>query len=87
MDHCGGRPITRLIVTHNHPDHIGMAGWLCDRLDIDLWCGRETFLLTTSLANAPALLESTPYAQFYLENGMRPEIAEIISRVATTINV
>jgi glyoxylase-like metal-dependent hydrolase (beta-lactamase superfamily II) len=27
----GGRPITRLIVTHMHPDHIGLAGWLCER--------------------------------------------------------
>lgn len=23
----GGRPITRLIVTHHHPDHVGLAGW------------------------------------------------------------
>ena len=24
-----GRPITRVIVTHMHPDHVGLAGWLC----------------------------------------------------------
>jgi glyoxylase-like metal-dependent hydrolase (beta-lactamase superfamily II) len=23
----GGRPVTRLIVTHHHPDHVGLAGW------------------------------------------------------------
>lgn len=22
-----GRPVTRVIVTHHHPDHVGMAGW------------------------------------------------------------
>ena len=22
-----GKPVTRLIVTHHHPDHIGLAGW------------------------------------------------------------
>ncbi|HST91991.1 MAG TPA: MBL fold metallo-hydrolase [Brevundimonas sp.] len=27
----GGRPVTRVICTHMHPDHIGLAGWLCDR--------------------------------------------------------
>lgn len=27
----GGRPITRVICTHMHPDHIGLAGWLCER--------------------------------------------------------
>jgi glyoxylase-like metal-dependent hydrolase (beta-lactamase superfamily II) len=24
----GGRPIRRLVVTHHHPDHVGLAGWL-----------------------------------------------------------
>ena len=23
----GGRPITRVILTHHHPDHVGLAGW------------------------------------------------------------
>ncbi len=32
-----GRPVTRLIVTHYHPDHIGLAGWLTERLGIELW--------------------------------------------------
>ncbi len=26
-----GRPVTRLIVTHFHPDHIGNSGWICER--------------------------------------------------------
>ncbi len=32
----GGRPITRVICTHVHPDHIGLAGWLCERFDAPL---------------------------------------------------
>jgi glyoxylase-like metal-dependent hydrolase (beta-lactamase superfamily II) len=24
-----GRPVTRVLVTHFHPDHMGLAGWLC----------------------------------------------------------
>src|SRR5690554_3577595 len=23
-----GRPVLRVILTHHHPDHVGMAGWL-----------------------------------------------------------
>ena len=32
----GGRPVRRLIVTHFHPDHIGLAGWLCERFGVEL---------------------------------------------------
>lgn len=32
-----GRPITRVIVTHCHPDHVGLAAWLCERWQVELW--------------------------------------------------
>jgi glyoxylase-like metal-dependent hydrolase (beta-lactamase superfamily II) len=32
-----GRKVTRLICTHFHPDHMGLAGWLTERLGIELW--------------------------------------------------
>ncbi|WP_074766568.1 MBL fold metallo-hydrolase [Magnetospirillum fulvum] len=31
-----GRRATRLIATHFHPDHIGLAGWLAERLKVEL---------------------------------------------------
>lgn len=33
----GGRPVKRVIVTHFHPDHVGLAGWLTDRFKVPLW--------------------------------------------------
>ena len=31
------RPVTRVIVTHMHPDHVGMAGWLTRKFGVRLW--------------------------------------------------
>lgn len=32
-----GLPVLRVIVTHMHPDHVGLAGWLCERWKAPLW--------------------------------------------------
>ncbi len=39
-----GRPLTRVIVTHFHPDHMGNAGWLVERAGVDLWCTEAEWL-------------------------------------------
>ena len=36
-DALGGRPVSRVIVTHCHPDHVGLADWLCERWNVSLW--------------------------------------------------
>jgi len=45
----GGRPVTRVICTHMHPDHVGLAGWLVDRFDCELWMSREEFLMCRAM--------------------------------------
>src|SRR5437773_7867950 len=37
-------PITRVIVTHHHPDHIGLAGWLTERWHAPLWTTEKEWL-------------------------------------------
>lgn len=39
-----GRPIRRVICTHMHPDHIGMAGWLCERFGAPLLMSRLEYV-------------------------------------------
>lgn len=46
----GGKPVTRVFVTHMHPDHIGMAGWLTRKYGCRLWISRLEFLMCRSLA-------------------------------------
>ena len=52
-----GRSVTRVIVTHFHPDHIGLAGWLTERFEAPLWISREEWLfarmLTADVRDAP----------------------------------
>jgi len=37
------QPITRILVTHMHVDHVGMAGWLARRFDCPLWMTRQEY--------------------------------------------
>jgi glyoxylase-like metal-dependent hydrolase (beta-lactamase superfamily II) len=45
-----GRPVTRVIVTHFHPDHVGLAGWLSERFGVPLWMSREEWLFARMLS-------------------------------------
>jgi glyoxylase-like metal-dependent hydrolase (beta-lactamase superfamily II) len=38
------RPLTRIFVTHMHPDHVGLAGWLGRKNDARLWITRSEYM-------------------------------------------
>jgi glyoxylase-like metal-dependent hydrolase (beta-lactamase superfamily II) len=40
----GGLPVARVVVTHYHPDHIGLAGWLTKRWQAPLWITEKEWL-------------------------------------------
>ena len=52
-----GRTVTRVIVTHFHPDHLGLGGWLSERFGVRLWMTRGEWLwarmLTTDVRDDP----------------------------------
>ena len=68
-----GKPVTRVLVTHYHPDHIGLAGWLQAR-GAELWTTRTSWLFARMLQLDP---QERPVAQvldFYRRAGMAPDI-------------
>ena len=39
-----GMPVLRVIVTHMHPDHIGLSQWLCEKWKVPLWISMTDYL-------------------------------------------
>lgn len=74
-----GRRLTRLIVTHFHPDHIGLAGWLCDRFSMPLLTSQTSYLGCLNISLSPGAMEAQHYRDFYLRHGMDGNTADTVS--------
>ena len=70
------RPLTRVMVTHFHPDHAGMAGWLCERLGVPLLMSQTEYLTALTIHLDPAQLDAEPYRSFYLGHGLPEDTVE-----------
>jgi glyoxylase-like metal-dependent hydrolase (beta-lactamase superfamily II) len=68
-----GQKLTRLIVTHYHPDHIGLAGWLSERFGLPFLTTQTTYLQCLTISLRPGALDAKVYRDFYLRNGLDPE--------------
>jgi len=73
-----GQPLTRMIVTHFHPDHVGLAGWLAERFGLRLSMPRPEYLYSMALQHAPGDLGAEMHRPFYLRHGLTPEITELV---------
>ena len=65
-----GRAPTRVIVTHYHPDHAGMAGWLCERFGAPLLMSQSEYLTGLTIRLDPEGMDAEPYWSFYREHGL-----------------
>lgn len=73
-----GRKLTRLVVTHMHPDHVGAAGWLADKLSLPLDMTETEYLSALLLLSDPDALATDPYLGFYVRNGLDPVATEAV---------
>lgn len=71
-----GRPVTKVIVTHLHPDHVGQAGWLCRHFGVSLHMTREEFLLARLLCLDMRGEPPAEAVAFYARAGFSPAMLE-----------
>ena len=44
-----GKPVTHVLCTHMHPDHVGLAGWITEQFDCPLWMSRLEYVVCRML--------------------------------------
>lgn len=75
-----GRPVRRVIVTHHHPDHVGLAGWF-QAEGAELWMTRTAWLMARMLNLDEQPVPSAQVLGFWRAAGMPPEM--LAERAAT----
>jgi len=76
-DGMEGRPATQLIVTHLHPDHSGCAGWLAEKLEVELLMPREEYLLCRILVSDTGRAAPDAGIRFYKAAGYSQKALDV----------
>ena len=66
-------PVSRVLVTHLHPDHVGCAGWLCESFDVELYMTRDEYLLCRILVSDTGMPAPKEGQRFYRAAGFARE--------------
>ncbi|MDD0841025.1 MBL fold metallo-hydrolase [Curvibacter sp. HBC61] len=79
-----GLPILRVLVTHMHPDHIGLAHWLCERWQAPLWISATDYYAARLGSQSTTGFGGPDSAAFFVAHGLRDEaqLSEIRGRTS-----
>lgn len=69
-----GKPVNRVLVTHHHPDHVGMAGWFQAEHRAELVTTRTSWLFARMLTLDEQDNWPDETIAFYKSAGMKPDI-------------
>lgn len=69
-----GKPVHRVIVTHHHPDHIGLAGWFQTEFGSRLVTTRTAWLMARMLTLDEHPVPTPETMEFWRSAGMEPDV-------------
>ncbi|MBY6120823.1 MBL fold metallo-hydrolase [Mameliella alba] len=72
----GGRPVRRVVVTHHHPDHMGLAGWFQTAHGAELVTTRTAWLFARMLQLDAQDRPTRETLDYWRSAGMEPRILE-----------
>ncbi len=65
-----GLPILRVLVTHMHPDHMGLAHWLCARWHAPLWISATDYQAAKLASQSTTGFGGEAAAAFFASHGL-----------------
>ena len=68
--------ITRLIVTHSHPDHVGLAGWVVERFKCPLFMSQVEYLQSVFFQNRGTEERKQAQRLFFRRHGMDESLTD-----------
>jgi len=71
-----GLPVLRVIVTHMHPDHIGLAHWLTERWNVRLWISATDYNGARLASSATTGFGGPAAARFMASHGLTDPAAQ-----------
>lgn len=71
------RPIQKIIGTHFHPDHVGLAGWLIERTDAEFWMTQIEWLSARQAYLTVDSGFSQVMSAFYKKANLKPDLIKI----------
>src|SRR5256714_4677481 len=68
--------ISRLIVTHSHPDHVGLAGWIVERFKCALYMSQVEYLQSVYHQNRGTEERRNAQRRFFQRHGMDENLTD-----------
>src|SRR5262249_55440604 len=70
LSSLGAMPVKRVIVTHFHPDHFGLAQWLSTRFGVEVWMTEAEYLTAHAVFDSAAGFDRDTLFELFRRHGL-----------------